>query len=73
MRVFTVGDLWGPLSCEHPGCKKETHTLLLTDEENRSLPEQTGPKAVQHIFENKLGVATCDNHFEEDSKSLAAK
>jgi hypothetical protein len=70
MRVFTVNEVWGPFPCDHPGCKRDAFTLLLTDEEDQSLPEKTGPEAVRFIFKNKLGVATCEEHEKEDSEKF---
>lgn len=57
MRVFTVSESWGPLkSCR---CGQESWTIVLTDEENATLPEQSGPMAVAHILTHKLGVICC--------------
>lgn len=63
MRYFTFGELWGPFPCEHPGCtEKKVYTIRLTDEENDSLPEESGPNVAAFIFDNKLGVAVCSEH-----------
>lgn len=62
MRYFTVGELWGPFTCDHPGCKKKTFTIKLTDEENASLPYESGPEAITFIFTKKLGKAVCSKH-----------
>ena len=64
MRYFTISELWGPVQCEHPGCTKDTFTIRLTDEENKRLPEQSGPRAIRFIFDNGLGKGVCDKHRE---------
>ena len=64
MRYFTVSELWGPFACEHPGCtEQEAWTIKLTDEENASLPVESGPEAITFILLNKLGVALCEKHL----------
>lgn len=65
-RLFTVGELWGPFPCEV--CELEsTFTIKLSDDENNSLPEQFGPVAVRHIFDNKLGIAICSDCLKEST------
>ena len=66
-RIFAVGELYGPMVCEHCDgdvmCRAEAWSFLLTDEENKLLPEESGPKAVTFIFAEGLGVALCDKHL----------
>ncbi len=59
MRQFVVSELWGPLTCEvcH---KNEAYTIVLSNEENKTLPEKYGPIAVRFIFDKKLGVVKCN-------------
>jgi hypothetical protein len=66
MRDFIVGELWWPIACEYPGCRGDTDRIRLTDVENASLPEQSGPEAVDYIFDKHLGTALCDKHAKED-------
>lgn len=61
MREFVCGELWGPFRCEIKRCHKWTHTIVLSDKENKLLPEQSGPKAVSFIFDEKLGIAKCEH------------
>lgn len=75
-RYFTVSELWGPFPCENKGCDNSVaFTIKLTEEENKSLPEQHGPDAVRFIFKNKLGVAMCDECMEtiESKKNEIAR
>ena len=66
MRVFSVGELWGPLSCEMDGCpEKDAYNILLTDQENAMLPEESGPTAIAYIFSARLGYVLCDKHLEQ--------
>lgn len=60
MRIFTFGELWGPFPCEQALCKKDAFAVVLSDEENRSLPEDSGPKAAAFILRKGIGKATCD-------------
>ena len=60
IRLFTVGELWGPMRCEKEGCHHWTDTIALTNNENDSLPEKYGHNAVEYIFDNHLGVVMCD-------------
>ena len=66
MRIFSVSELWGPYRCEHEHdgkkCGAETFDIVLTDEENGLLPEETGPKAITFILQNRLGRALCEVH-----------
>jgi hypothetical protein len=60
-RLFTVSELWGPLHCKQ--CRREAWTIVLSPEDNASLPEQSGPQAVVFIFTNGLGTVFCDEHL----------
>ena len=60
IRLFTVGELCGLMRCEMEGCHHWTDTIVLTNEENDSLPEKYGPNAVKYIFDNHIGVVMCD-------------
>ena len=60
MRIFTFSELWGPFPCEHPGCENDAFAVVLSDEENRSLPEAHGSRAAAFILRKKLGTAACD-------------
>jgi hypothetical protein len=64
MRLFTVGERWGPLPCEYPNCqRKDALTIVLSDEENNLLPEKTGSAAFRFILSNRLGLVACDEHI----------
>ncbi len=58
MRLYTVNmDLWGPLKpCN---CGNKSVGIILTEEENERLPEDSGPTATHYIFANKLGTDIC--------------
>ena len=73
MRIFTVDELWGPYDCEikGPNCEGEAWALILTDEENKSLPEQSGPAAVKHILDHRLGKVACDTCLERAAAQTA--
>lgn len=68
MRIYTTGELHGGgdgMKCEHSsGCAERSWSILLSDAENATLPEQLGHKAILFIFENKLGTVLCDDHME---------
>lgn len=64
MRLFTVGERWGPLSCEYPNCqRKNAFTIVLSDEESNLLPEKTGLTALRFIISNRFGLVVCDEHI----------
>lgn len=78
MRIFTVGELYGPLSCEYVTrqrrrCGRECYSILLTAAENAELPVKTGPEAVNHIFVMRLGKAGCGRHMGRMEEALKAK
>ena len=62
MRDFHFSELYGPFRCEKDDCQNNTYMIRLTDDENKQLPEQSGPTAVHHIFRNNLGIALCEHH-----------
>ena len=66
-RIFTVSELYGPLPCEHKEgdvkCEKEAFAILLSAEENASLPEDSGPVAVRHILRKGVGIVLCEEHL----------
>jgi len=71
MRHFTVGELWGPLApCR---CGAESDCIILTDAENASLPEPSGPEAVTFIFKNELGIDSCWKCIPQIEKELEKK
>lgn len=70
-RIFSVGELWGPMKCDVTKkngrrCGRESWSLLLTRQENESLPVESGPDAVTFIFRNNLGVALCEEHLPKE-------
>ena len=71
MRLFTFSELWGPVPCEHRGCRNHAFTVVLTDAESNSLPEKSGPEAVKFVFLKGLGKAACDEHL-KGLESVAA-
>ena len=73
MRLFTVSEAWGPYDCEikERGCTNHAWTFVLSDEENESLPEETGPEAVKHILTKRLGKAACDPCLDSMELTLA--
>lgn len=61
MRLFiTFSEFCGPVPCEHKRCRNHAFTVVLTDAENNSLPEESGPEAVKSVFLKGLGKAVCD-------------
>jgi hypothetical protein len=65
MRIFSFSETYGPFTCESPQCKKISWDCLLTDEENKKLPEQTGPVAAKHILKNGIGKMLCEDCLEK--------
>jgi hypothetical protein len=66
MRIFTIGEAWGPLTCEQFGCcRSGAFKILLSDRENGTLPELNGSKAMQFILDNQLGTVLCDECVEK--------
>lgn len=62
MRDFHFSELYGPFKCEYDDCEEQTFMIRLTNDENKQLPEQSGPVAVRYIFSNNLGIALCEHH-----------
>lgn len=60
MRIFTFSEFWGPFLCESAGCENSAFAVILTDEENASLPEDSGPETAAFILKKSLGKAACD-------------
>ena len=69
-----MGELHGGsegMKCEHKsGCDNRSWTVFLTDEENKLLPEQSGPEAALFINQQKLGVVLCREHSKEANVGL---
>jgi len=72
MKLFTVGELWGPFQCDYPGCDEMTFTLRLTDVEYESLPVKYGSEAINIIFDKEMGKAVCTKHTNEEIPTSAA-
>lgn len=64
-RIFTFSELFGQFPCEMDGCDNQASTVVLTEEENKSLPEEYGPKAARFILEKPLGRMVCDECFKK--------
>ena len=67
MRLFRLGEEWGPVRCEEimpngDRCGELSWCIELTDEENASLPESTGPRAMLSIYDRHLGKVLCHKH-----------
>lgn len=69
MRLFAFSETWGPFCCEHTGCRKRTFCIQITDADNETLPEQTGPQAANFILRNQLGEAVCEEHQSSECKA----
>ena len=76
MRIFSFSEAYGPFPCEAEvklvhetqRCKKQAWDVLLTDEENKSLPEQTGAVAAKHILVKGVGKMLCEDCLEIERK-----
>ena len=60
MIPFSLGELYGPIKCEHDGCGDESWFIWMTPEEYAMAKEQGNPTL--HVFENKIGTAMCKKH-----------
>lgn len=65
MCLFSLGEAWGPVSCEDPGCacKRDIQTVQLTEKEWKQLLNIPGSKAAAVIIEEKMGTALCSKHL----------
>ena len=63
VRFFTTNEVYGPFPCECGDCGNRTFTVRLSKEENESLPEPRGHRAIRFIFEEKIGLAVCKKHM----------
>jgi secreted PhoX family phosphatase len=57
MRYFTVSEAFGPF--KKCACGNESWGTLLTDEENKRLPVESGSEAVLFIMRHRLGEDMC--------------
>lgn len=66
MHVLTFSDDWGPFQCQFgEDCKKETHSIILTDEEYAMLPPEGGEAAALFISATGVGEYICKTHLKE--------
>lgn len=61
-RLFSFSELWWPFICEHEGCNEITNNILLSQSDQKQLPEINGPIAADYILNNNLGRAVCSKH-----------
>lgn len=68
-RLFSFGELYGPFPCEKKvsegKCQKDAWTAVLTKEEDKTLPQESGPEACQYILQNRVGTMLCGKHCDE--------
>ncbi|MDD5464456.1 MAG: hypothetical protein PHP62_04865 [Candidatus Moranbacteria bacterium] len=65
---FVLGDLWGPIGCDYPGCGDvEDGYVRLSEGEYEKLAFKSGPEAAQQICREMLGKCVCKDHrFSEE-------
>ena len=73
MRIFSFSELHGPFTCESQQCKQISYDCFLTDEENKTLPKQSGPTAAKYILENGIGIMLCENCLKKRIKKMITK
>jgi|WetSurMetagenome_2_1015567.scaffolds.fasta_scaffold1352463_1 hypothetical protein len=60
--VFTYNEVYGPFDCETPGCTNdEAWSIIISDEENKLLPQGDRFERSNFVFKNNLGTAICDD------------
>ena len=66
MYVMTFSDDWGPFTCQFgDDCRKETHSIVLTDEEHAMLPPDGGETSALFIAATGIGQFICKTHLKE--------
>lgn len=60
MRIFSFGGTYGPFNCE-THCTNEAWDCVLTDEENATLPQPSGPEAAKFILCQGIGRMACES------------
>jgi len=71
-KIFTLGELWGPITCDI--CSTNlTWKIILTDSEFKQLPDNSqGSESVKYIFDNDMGKAICDKCNSNNELDLPA-
>ena len=68
---MAIGELFGPVVCEHEGCQAYAWIIWMTPDEYDTAKKQTERHPVGYVFENRIGLALCNNHvpqrFSSDS------
>ena len=65
-KYYTIGELWGPYTCEVCKSIESAWVIKLTEEEHDKATKQTEVHPVNYMCSNKLGVAMCDKCWSFD-------
>ena len=57
---YSLGELFGPIKCEHDKCECLAWTIWMTQEEYDLAKSKEYP--TNFLFEMKIGTALCDEH-----------
>lgn len=57
---YSLGELFGPIKCEHANCESLAWTIWMTQEEYGLAKSKEYP--TNFVFENKIGNAFCEKH-----------
>lgn len=57
---FSLGELYGPITCEHDGCPENAWHIWMTEQEMCGAMKQEYP--TRFVFEKRIGRALCKQH-----------
>ena len=65
---YSLGELFGPVKCEHDRCEALSWVIWMAQEEYALAKSKEYP--TNFVFENKIGIAFCEEHQPNFEKPL---
>jgi len=62
MIPLALGELFGPVKCEHAGCSGNAWMIWMTKDEHDAAKTQTYEHPVLCVFRRQIGTALCSEH-----------
>lgn len=59
---MALGELFGPVQCEHSDCCAPAWLIFMTQDEYDEAKSQEGTHPISFVFVNKIGTALCETH-----------
>ena len=67
MKPMALGEMFGPVKCEHAECVGDAWLIWMTPEEYDAAKRQTEVHPINYVFRRQIGTALCTEHSPKKS------